>query len=128
MANKLPTQSSNYKPFPQKPEVTSKLPKAPTKEEMDERKKKGLCMWCGVKYSYAHQCVRSQLYQLLVDEEDESKFEGGTSHEEGESRDEQSAEDPNNELKTVISLHALLGTEKCISHSCWLSIKSTLRG
>ena len=33
------------------------------------------------------------------------------SHEKRELRDEQSVENPNNELKIVISLHALLGIE-----------------
>ena len=67
-------------------------------------------MWCGKKFVYGHQCVRSQLYQLLVDEEDDGLIgiEHGTSFEDmGNVRVTNESEDA---LKPVISLHALLGT------------------
>ena len=42
----------------------------PTKEERDERRQKGLCMQCGQRYTATHNCVKSQLYQLLTDSMD----------------------------------------------------------
>ncbi|KAK5833593.1 hypothetical protein PVK06_017441 [Gossypium arboreum] len=35
--------------------------------EIDDMKKKGLCYWYGLKYTLRHNCVRSQLYQMLLD-------------------------------------------------------------
>ena len=65
----MTTYHSYTKPLNTKVEPSNiALAKASTKEERDERKRKGLCMWCGVKYSYNHSCARSQLYQLLVDD------------------------------------------------------------
>ena len=87
----------------------SKLPRAPTKEERDDRRRKGLCMWCGQKFVAGHACVRSQLYQLLIEDEEERSTD--VEHTTGvvENTDEgyNEAEDG---LKPVISLHALLGT------------------
>ena len=40
--------------------------KYPIREKRDDRRKKGLCMWCGIKFSPSHACIRSQLYHLLV--------------------------------------------------------------
>ena len=49
---------------------TTKNSKGPTMEEKNERRRKGLCMWCGSKYVYGHQCFKSQLYHLLVDSDE----------------------------------------------------------
>ncbi|OMP03526.1 Retrotransposon gag protein [Corchorus olitorius] len=35
----------------------SKTPRIPSREERDNRRKQGLCMWCGVKYSPGHRCA-----------------------------------------------------------------------
>lgn len=34
---------------------------------MEDWRKKGLCFWCGSKYSPSHKCFKSQLYQLVVE-------------------------------------------------------------
>ena len=82
-----------------------------TREERDERKRRGLCMWCGVKYTREHNCVKSRLYQLLVEDtgQKEAEFEefadcvdtlepmGGNGEDVG--------------TLHAISLHALVGTE-----------------
>ena len=90
--------------------ANSRLPKAPTKEERDDRRKRGLCMWCGQKFVYGYQCARSQLYHLLVDDEDNSlpEMEQGVVFE--ETADNVVSTDAEDALKPVISLHALLGT------------------
>ena len=33
--------------------------KVPTKEGKDVRRRKVLCVWCGVKYVYGHKCFKS---------------------------------------------------------------------
>ena len=68
-------------------------------------------MWCGAKYSKEHTCVKTQLYQILVDDtiENEVNLE--------EYMDcEESMEDPGNNGEVIgslhaISLHALVETE-----------------
>ena len=107
----MTTYHSYTKPLNTKVEPSNiALAKASTKEERDERKRKGLCMWCGVKYSYNHSCARSQLYQLLVDDVHEKYAEYADCTSEREVREEPSTDDTNRGLKTVIFLHALLGT------------------
>ncbi|OMO90078.1 Retrotransposon gag protein [Corchorus olitorius] len=39
--------------------------RAPSRQERDERKKRGLCMWCGAKYFPGHSCVKSNLFSIL---------------------------------------------------------------
>ena len=67
---KIYTFATSYtKPNYSKPENNTSQPlKGPTKEERDEWRKKGLCMWCGQKFVQGHQCIRSQLYQLLIED------------------------------------------------------------
>ena len=67
-------------------------------------------MWCGVKYFYNHSCARSQLYQLLVNDMDEQYAEYADYTREEEVKEEPTSDDLNGGLKTIISLHALLGT------------------
>ena len=92
-------------PYP-KPDI-SKTSKVPTQEEKDERRRKGLCVWCGVKYVFGHRCFRSQLYQLLVEDIDDK---------EGEAEEFIDCSDSMEELgqnvgdQPTISLHALIGT------------------
>ena len=88
----------------------SKLLKAPTREEKDERRRKGLCMWFGVKFVACHCCVRSQLYQLLVDVEKDVLHDADQRIIVGENLDVVGHIDAEEGLKLVISLHALLGT------------------
>ena len=46
------------------------------KQLKDDRFKKGLCVWCGDKYSKDHRCTRSQLFQLLVEEDSLNQGDG----------------------------------------------------
>ena len=39
--------------------VQTKGNKLPTKQEMDEKRKNGLCMWCEVKFTGGHRCIKS---------------------------------------------------------------------
>lgn len=34
---------------------------------MEDRKRKGLCFLCGLKYTPRHKCIKSQLYQFMVE-------------------------------------------------------------
>ena len=101
-----PTQKPNsWTPSPQYPRGNH----LPTKQEKDERRKNGLCIWCGVKFFRGHQCIKSQLYQLLVDfsiegDEDTDLFL------DCEDSTDVVASAPNEENNPVISLHALTGT------------------
>ncbi|KAH1072510.1 hypothetical protein J1N35_024838 [Gossypium stocksii] len=71
---------------------------------MAERKQKGLCFWCGAKYQAGHKCVKSQLYQFLLeplsDGEAEDFQEYSDKLEEGVLEDESAK-------SLVISLHVL---------------------
>ena len=103
----FPIRSQNIKLDFTKPIST----RSPTKEENEARRRKGLCMWCGGKYTRDHNCMRSQLYQLLLEKPNDKLAE----HEEFsdciETMDEvvEDAAGVTNAL--VISLHALFGLE-----------------
>ena len=50
-----PYNPTNSKTQYAKPVTTSnQLPRNPTREERDDRRKRGLCMWCGVKFVPGH--------------------------------------------------------------------------
>ena len=114
----LPTPRMNSNPYtnttntnPKPPFIKTENPnynKNLTREERDERRKNGLCMWCGVKYIRDHNCVRSKLYQLLVEETGEKKAEFE------EFTDCLKTMETNGEdagTLHAISLHTLVGTE-----------------
>ena len=70
-------------------------------------------MWCDVKFVQGHNCLRAQLYHLLVEE---------PTYGEGESEElvdctnfiiEDKSQDSSEGNTPVISLHALWGTERC---------------
>ena len=61
----LPPPRTNYP----RPEGSTTI-RNTTREERDDRRKQGLCMWCGVKYTLTHNCVKSQLYQLLIEDQE----------------------------------------------------------
>ena len=73
------------------------------REEMEEMRKKGLCMWCGAKFGSGHRCMRSQLYQMLVEEPEEVSAEPEVFFDCPEILELVPFEDP------MISFHALLG-------------------
>ncbi|KAK8282543.1 hypothetical protein V6Z12_D08G034600 [Gossypium hirsutum] len=75
---------------------------------MAERKKKGLCFWCGAKYHMGHKCVKSQLYQFLLEplsEGEADEFQECSEKLEEIGTEEESLKSP------IISLHALNGLQ-----------------
>ena len=104
----------NTRPLYSKPDInSSKITKPPTRKERDERRKKGLCMWCGQKFTYGHSCIQSQLYHILV--EDTGKREGDTEEflDCVDNMEEMGQKEDVDDHHPTISLHALLGTEGC---------------
>ena len=66
-------------------------------------------MWCGVKYTYGHSCVKSQLYQILLEDNEDSNQEEEVFTDCVETmEDTLQVRDDSQQL--VISLHAMLGT------------------
>ncbi|XP_016727246.1 uncharacterized protein [Gossypium hirsutum] len=43
------------------------LSKSLSQAKLEDRKKKGLCFLCDLKYSPGHKCSKSQLYQLIIE-------------------------------------------------------------
>ncbi|KAA3472231.1 Retrovirus-related Pol polyprotein from transposon 297 family [Gossypium australe] len=41
--------------------------KSLSQAELEDRRRKGLCFWCGLKYSPGHKCSKSQVFQLVID-------------------------------------------------------------
>lgn len=120
--NTAPSYNTQQKPYnpantkftPVKTDLTTnKNARSPTKEERDERRRNGLCMWCGVKYVQGHNCLRSQLYHLLVEEpvmgegESEELVDCTTLIGSDTPQDTVEGDTP------VISLHALWGADDC---------------
>ena len=109
-----PVYSTNQKSTYTKPEsVSSKPIRSPTFEEREERRKKGLCMWCSQKFTRGHTCLRSQLYQLLTEDPDDGM---GGLEDIVDCRDKLTGEmqkEGDEDSSPVISLHALMGTEGC---------------
>ena len=73
-----------------------------------KKRKNGLCIWCGVKFVKGHYYLKSQLYQLLVEngnegEEDTELFMDCEDH------PDESGHNKKEEPIPVISLHALIG-------------------
>ncbi|KAA3484915.1 Integrase, catalytic core [Gossypium australe] len=62
--------------------------------EIEERRKKGICFWCGLKFTPVHKCVKSQLYQLFLDS----------------TSDDESPQDDEVAKTPVLLLHALQGS------------------
>ena len=87
---------------------TSKLP---TRQERDERRRKGLCMWCGVKFVVGHNCLKSQLYHMLVESDVDTEAEIEEFSDCVESLEEVAGEQSNEGERPIISLHALVGTD-----------------
>ena len=54
-----------------RPSSISKPTKQLSKKEMDERRKKGLCYWWPERFSSGHRCKESQVFTLVIDEEEE---------------------------------------------------------
>lgn len=75
---------------------------------MAERKQKGLCFWGGAKYHAGHKCVKSQLYQFLLEPSAES--EADEFQECSDNLEEMRNEDGGPKSPTI-SLHALTGLQ-----------------
>ena len=103
------TKSTSTKPEP----YNSRLTRGPTREEREDRRRRGLCMFCAQKFVQGHRCIKSQLYQILIDEpeanegEPEEFLDCVDSLEAGDQKEDKDG------LKPTISLHALMGTEGC---------------
>ena len=80
---------------------------------MDERRKKGLCSWCGVKFILGHRCIRSQLYHILIDQVEEVEGDLEEFLDCTETLEDEGHKDSSEGYNTIISLHALMGTEGC---------------
>ena len=81
----------------------------PTRQERDERRRRGLCMWCGVKFNSTHSCLKSKLHHMLVDCNDD-KEEADDLFLDCEETSEEGVVVQKEEDSPVISLHALFGT------------------
>ena len=100
-----------YEQFSQNLNPTSQTCYKPTREEKKDIRRKGLCMWCGLKFTQGHQCIWSQLYQLFVAETTNNVGKIGEFLDCFESTEELTQEEENTTF--VISLHVLWGTAGC---------------
>ena len=66
-------------------------------------------MWCGTKFGSGHVCMRSKLYQLLVEEPDDLNAESEEFSDCLETLEGMPSDDFGKNSQLVISLHALLG-------------------
>ena len=78
---------------------------------MIEKRKNGLCMWCGVKFIAGHQCVKSQLYHMSVESEPDNDVEIEEFSDCVDYLEDLTGAQPVESDKLVISLHVLFGTE-----------------
>ncbi|GKU86977.1 hypothetical protein SLEP1_g1440 [Rubroshorea leprosula] len=94
--------NSTKLPYPNtRPSNTSpKHIKPLTRQEMEERRRKGLCYWCDEKFTNGHKCKNMQLFSIEVVEGDEG--------EEGEVFEEATEELPD-DSNPHMSVHALSG-------------------
>lgn len=74
---------------------------------MNERKQKGLCFWCGAKYFARHKCVKSKLYQVLLEAQSDGEgeeFQECVENIEDLALEESTTPQPQ---KPVVSLHSI---------------------
>ena len=69
-----------------------------------------MCMWCGAKFVSGPRCMRSQLYQLLVEDNEEMGTEPEEFSDCLETLEGMNTEEVEKDAPPVISLHALFGT------------------
>ncbi|KAH1084051.1 hypothetical protein J1N35_023812 [Gossypium stocksii] len=92
-------------------------PSTEKKFDMEDRRKKSLCFWCGSKYSSGHKYSKSQLYQFIIESVwEQGSYMKSSSFEEFQNYSGQlDLVDPIPE-SPVLSLHALQGQlSKCLS-------------
>ena len=85
----------------------------PTREERDERRRKGLCMWCGQRYTATHNCVKSQLYQLLTDSMECNEEDTEVISDCVDNMDDPTSKGDEVATLHTISLQAYWGTDSC---------------
>ncbi|KAG8495472.1 hypothetical protein CXB51_013116 [Gossypium anomalum] len=88
--------------------ITKSGPRSISPALMVKRKQKGLCFWCRAKYQAGHKCVRSQLYQVLLDPLSDSEAE---EFQECSDKLDENVSDEEASKSPVISLHALTGLQ-----------------
>ena len=88
--------------------MTNKNIKIPTRQERDKRRKNGLCMWCGIKFTKGHQCLKSQLYHMLLEIDHDSDEDNDLFLDCEEPLGVASVV-PKEDDRPAISLHALIG-------------------
>ena len=81
-------------------------------------------MWCTTKYTTDHQCVRSQLYNMLVDERIKN-FQNGEEFNDCVKTLEEVGEEPKEAQQTVISLYAMMETRDSQTMRLYGKIKNT---
>ncbi|KAJ7960249.1 Ty3/gypsy retrotransposon protein [Quillaja saponaria] len=111
---KFLSNPSNTKPKPESTNSRPNNPYKPTKnmsqKEMEEKRLKGLCYWCEEKYVPGHKCRRSQLYQIVLEMEEEEVMEYDTEVSNNISITEICEEEQQETPR--ISLHALWGLDE----------------
>ena len=70
-------------------------------------------MWCGVKWAANHACVKSQLYQLLINNKDSNEEEPEVFSDCVEHIEEMVNKEEEGATLHTISLQAYWGTENC---------------
>ena len=119
-----PRLQATTSPYTNKPNTNKPILKTPftktenqgntrplTREERDDGRKRGLCMWCGDKYTREHSCVKSQLYQLLTEETVAKEAEMEEFADCMDTMEEPGMNGEESGTLHAISLHAVVGTE-----------------
>lgn len=99
--------------IPASPSIKKPM-RALSQAEKEDRRKKGLCSWCASKYTPGHKCVRSQLYQLVIDvaAEVENDQKSPTSDDFQDCLEKlESVEREVDSGPPILSLHALNGSQ-----------------
>ncbi|XP_016707913.1 uncharacterized protein [Gossypium hirsutum] len=76
---------------------------------MAERKQKGLCFWCRAKYHTGHKCMKTQLYQVLLEPHSDGETE---EFQECSNKLEENGNDEEGPKSPTISLNALTGMQR----------------
>lgn len=94
---------------------SSKIPsKSVSQVELEDRRKKGLCFWCGFKYTPGHKCSKPQVYQLVVEPLEDGSAEAKNPYQEDFqdcSEQLKATEFGSGSSTPVLSLHALHGSQ-----------------
>ncbi|OMO62221.1 Retrotransposon gag protein [Corchorus olitorius] len=126
LAYPSPKQNS---PTETNPTNTTKNSYVPTRAERDERKKKGLCMWCAAKFVPGHKCgVKAQLYQMFLEETTGPSTDSEAYVDCADFIEETGQTSTDAETTPIITLHALLGCKGPQTMSIAGKIKNQMQG